>query len=208
MIDDGVMGNQSAVVVALHCAVSGNNAARDGDVRGIGKEVRRPCVLCGKVRHAGEAQRIHRCGNILFADVFRNRQRNVALKRLCSLQNRKIRVWVGFFVQDLAGDQLAGLDADGSVQCVEYHGMAALHDINLDCTEIDRYQIRNRVLTIDHVLVRHKILRRFSVLADAERRSGAAYLIGDRVHDQQADNALCGIADVLVACGQSRKRQG
>ena len=208
MIDDGIMGDQSAVVEALHRAVSGNNAARDGDVRGIGKKVRRPCVLRGKVRRAGEAQRIHRCGNILFADAFRKRQRDVALKRLRSPQNCKIRIGADFFVQDLARDQLARFDFVGSAQLVIYYGKAGLHDIDLDRAEIDRNALSDRILAVDHVLVRHKILRCFSGLADAECRSGAVYLVGDRVHDQHAGNALCGIADVLVACGQSRKRQG
>ena len=86
--------------------------------------------------------------------------------------------------------------------------MAALHDVNFDRAEIERYILGKRKAAIDDMLVRNKILRRFSGFADAERSPEAIRLVCKRIHDQQPDNALCRGADVLIACGQRRQCQG
>ena len=85
--------------------------------------------------------------------------------------------------------------------------MAAFHDVDLNCTEVERHIVGKREAAIDHMLVRNKILRRFSGLADTERSSETIRLVCERIHDQQTDNALCRSADVLIARSQRGNRQ-
>ncbi len=92
MVDSCIMCKIFAVAKGLHRAIPGNDPSCDGNICSIGQLRLIPFSSVAVICCAWEAQGVHRCRNILFANLLYQRQCDMAFKRFCRLQNGE--VWI------------------------------------------------------------------------------------------------------------------